>query len=183
MITLRRRGGGPMIAAISAADFILCLKWLPSDSTVSGLPPQILKPCLGGDRDRLRIPQRRVTPQFDILHHAMDTLIERNGGLPAEIALNFADVRPGAVRLSRTFRNIDDRTAEKLDQTIDALGVAGAEVPDLAGAIGFSGLQEGRGDVGDEQKVAPLRAIADHREWLSGELLFEEYAEYRAVSA
>src|ERR1700689_1586802 len=101
MMTLRWRGGGPMIAAISAADFILCLKWLPSDSTVSGLPPQILEPCLGRDRDRLRIPQRRVAPQFDILHHAMYTLIERDYGLPSEIALNFADVRPGAVRFPR----------------------------------------------------------------------------------
>src|ERR1700728_1468025 len=175
MITLRRRGGAPMIAAISAADFILCLKWLPSDSTVSGLPPQILKPCLGCDRDRLRIPQRRVAPQFDILHHAMDTLIERNRGLPTEIVLNFADVRPGAVRLSRTLRNIDDRTAEKLDQAINALRVAGAEVPDLAGTVGFRSLQEGRGDIGDEQEVAPLRAVADHRERLSGKLLLEEH--------
>ena len=43
--------------------------------------------------------------------------------------------------------------------------------------------QERLGDVGHVEEVARLRAVADHRERLAGELLLEEHAEHRAVGA
>src|SRR5271157_1619277 len=127
MITLRLRGRSPTSCATCSADLILCWYRSPKVSTTSALPAQILEPGLGGTRDRLRIPQRRVAPMLDVRHHAAHALRERHHGLPAEIALNSADVRPGAIGLAGALRNIHHVAPQKLDQAVDALRIAGAE--------------------------------------------------------
>src|ERR1700733_5999568 len=92
---------------------------------------KVLKPRLRSDCDRLRIPQRRITPQLDILHHASDALVECYYRLPAKIALYLADVRPSTIRFSRSLRNVNDWSLEQVDKPVDTLRIAGAEIPNL----------------------------------------------------
>ena len=72
---------------------------------------------------------------------------------------------------------------QQIDEPVDALRIAGAEIPDFTGEIAFRGAQKRRGDVGDEKKITALRAVTDHGERFAGKLLLEENAEHRAVSA
>ncbi len=60
---------------------------------------------------------------------------------------------------------------------------AGADVEDFARNIGLGRGYEGARHVGHEDEIARLRAVANHREGLAGELLREEDAEHCAVGA
>src|SRR5215831_13993507 len=131
MMTLRWRGRGPMAAAISAAVLIL---WLTSFLLAASIMASTrwgerFEPFGGGFGNRIGIPQRGIAPVVDLGDDAADPFLERDLRLPAEIAANPADVREGAVRLARALGDVDDRPAQELDQAVDRLRIAGADVP------------------------------------------------------
>ena len=104
--------------------------------------------------------------------------------LPAEIALDLRDVRPGAIRFAGTFRQMDDFAPPS--NSTKRFTVCGLPAPRLKisfDAIGRRREEKGARHVGDEDEIAPLRAVADDGERLARELLREENAEHRAVGA
>src|SRR6516225_4605511 len=147
------------------------------------LRPQCLEPGFRRFLDRFRIPQRRVAPILDLGHHPPDALLERNEGLPIEIAPDLCNVGPGDVRLARAFRYIHDRSTDQLDEPADRLRGAGAEVPDFSALVSFSGQAKRLRDIAGIHEIPSLGSVADNREWLSRELLLEKHAEHRAVRA
>src|SRR5262249_5196535 len=130
-----------------------------------------LEPGRGGLGDRGGVPKRSIPPIVDLGKDAAYPFLEFYLLTPAQITLNFAYVGPRTVRLAGPFGAVGDGAAQQLEQPVDRLRVAGSEVPDLAGFGGFGGGQEGRGHVGDVEKVARLGAVAHHRERFAGELL------------
>ncbi len=78
----------------------------------------------------------------------------------------------------------DERlAAQQLDQLVDRLRVAGAQIPGFADLVGLGGRQERLCHVGHEQEVAGLGSVADHGERLAGDLLAQEHAEHRPIGA
>ena len=123
-------------------DFLRCLDLVADDLRLAAsILRRTYVPILASARnqpcrrlgDRVGIPQRRVAPVIDIGDDAPTP--SSNGTLrrPAEVTRDLADVGPGAVRLAGALGNVHDRAAQKLDQAVDRLRIAGADVPDLAG--------------------------------------------------
>src|SRR5437762_8917185 len=75
---------------------------------------KILEPVSGRVSNRARVPHRRRAPVFDVLEHDADAGLKRHSRLPAEPALNLADVGKGAVRLARTLGHVHDVAADQL---------------------------------------------------------------------
>ena len=77
--------------------------------------------------------------------------------------------------------NVGYLSAEQFHQLIDALRTARAKVIDFAGMIRLGDHAERLGDVGDENKISGLRAVADHRKRTSLQFLLEENPEHGAI--
>src|SRR6266536_2047982 len=145
------------------------------------LLPQIIEPGLGGLRNRLWIPERRVFPAVDVLQHDLHPLLEAHFGLPAEHGYDLADVRKRAVRLPRTLGHIDYLAAEELHKLFDGSRIARAQIEAVAGVLGLRRGEEGLRHVGDVHEIAPLGAVADDGERSARQLLAQEHAEYGPV--
>src|SRR5215470_18091981 len=148
---------------------------------MSALPAKMLKPGLGGGRNRLRVPERGIAPELNIGEHLFNPAVERNRRSPVEVTADFADIGPGNIGFAWALGDIDHVSPDQLDQMIDALGIAGAEVPDFADKAALGRTCKRFSDVGDIEKVPPLGAVADDRERLSGKLLLEEHPEHRPI--
>src|SRR5208282_4212222 len=183
MITLCSRGRAPI--ALQSSSTVLIFFLSLSSVMVRELrgTREIGEPGPRRLGDRFGVPQRRLAPVLDLPQDAGNALLEADPGLPAQLALDLADVGEGAIGLARPLGNMDLVAAEELDEAIDRLRAAGAEVVDLAHALAFRRREKGRGDVGGIEKVAALAAVADHGEGLAGELLAQEHAEDGAVGA
>src|SRR2546423_8123970 len=62
---------------------------------------EVLEPFPGRFRNRAGIPHRSLTPVFDVREHDLHAALERHRRLPAEHALDPADVGERAVGLAR----------------------------------------------------------------------------------
>src|SRR6516225_4862574 len=140
-------------------------------SSVNGFSSEIAEPCFSSTRDGCWIPQRRVLPALDLLKHILDAVLEIDLRRPAQLSLDFIDIRESAVRLARPFRHVDDFATQNGHQTIDRLRLAGANIKSFADDLGLCRLEERCGHIRYIDVVAGLRAVADHRERTSGELL------------
>src|SRR5262245_37646686 len=131
MMTLFSRGRGPMMSRSSSADLSLwryrSSNWT-SMTTSGALLAEVVEPGLGRLRDPVGVPQRRVAPAFDIDQHPAHAVLEADGRLPAQPRDDLGDIGEGAVGLARALGDVHDLAAEKLDQTIDRLRIAGANV-------------------------------------------------------
>src|ERR1700719_2024609 len=79
------------------------------------------EPVAGRFRNARRRPHRRVAPIVDILQHHLDAVGKADLGLPAQVALNFGNVGPGAIRFSGAFGDGHGRRrAQKPHQLGDA---------------------------------------------------------------
>ena len=103
----------------------------PGNSLPSRIP-QAGEPCPRRLGDRLRVPQRRFTPIGDIFQYPANAFLEGNLGLPAKFNADAGDVGPGAIGFARPLRDLNDFTLEQLDQPVDGLRSAGADIVDPA---------------------------------------------------
>src|SRR5262245_63696654 len=102
-------------------------------SLTSGtLLAEVAEPGLGRLRDPVGVPQGRVAPAFDIDQHPAHAVLEADDRLPAQPRDDLGDVGEGAVGLARALGDVHDLAAEKLDQTIDRLRLAGTDIEALA---------------------------------------------------
>src|SRR5208283_4563668 len=62
---------------------------------------EIGKPRRRGTCDRIRIPQRRIAPIFDVGDYSSNALLEAHLRSPAEVGLDARYIGPGAIRLAR----------------------------------------------------------------------------------
>jgi hypothetical protein len=74
---------------------------------------------------------------IDLLHHALDALLERNLRPPAQTLRDLPNVSEGAVRFARTLRQVNHIAAEKLDEAVDGLRRARADVEAFPDLVGF----------------------------------------------
>src|SRR6267143_2097102 len=136
-----------------------------------------------GDGDRFRRPYRGRCPRRQVAQHTRDAFLERHEWLPTETARDLADVGPGAVWFARTLRHVNDRPTDQLDESVDRLWIARAQIEDFARVLRARGHEKRLRDVGDVHEIAPLGAIADDRHRPAVRLLRQEDAEDRAVRA
>src|SRR5688500_16516601 len=78
---------------------------------------------------------------------------------------------------------MDNGTAKQLDQAVDRLRIAGADIEALAADRAAGGSQERLRDIGHIDEVASLSPVPDDRKWPTGKFLAKEYAEHRSVDA
>src|ERR1700752_5261450 len=95
----------------------------------------MLKPSLGGGGNRLRVPEWGIAPQRNVRQHLSTPVIKGARRPPAEITADFADIGPGDVRFTGPLGDIDDISADQLDQVVDAVRIAGPKVPYFAGKL------------------------------------------------
>ena len=75
------------------------------------------------------------------------------------------------------------RPAEQLDQAVDAVVIAAADIHGFARERRLGGTQEGPGHVGHVGEVTRLRTVAHDGERLAIEFLCQKHAEHRAIRA
>src|SRR5258708_12191365 len=171
MMTFSSRGRGPTSATSSSTVFTLWLRNLRLASSINVSLCHIFEPDLAGLGDRLRIPQRCFTPIVDLPEYVAHALFETHLGTPSQVARDRGNVRMRPFRLPRTFAHVDHLTAQQFDQPVDGLRVTRAQVPDLSRQRRFRRQHEGLRNVGDVEEITRLRAVADHGERLSCNLL------------
>src|SRR5688572_12865001 len=163
MMTFRSRGGGPMISATSRAVLIL---WLTSRRLASSIDVRLLRlgqrlePAGGRLGDRIRVPERRVSPVIDFGDDPAHAFVEAHRRSPAEIALNTGNVGVGAIRFAGALGDVHRGAAEQLHQPVDRLRIPRSDVPHPAGQIRFAGGEERPRQVGGIDEVPRLRAVA-----------------------
>src|ERR1700737_2000018 len=121
MITFLSRGRGPTSATSSSTVFTLWLRNLRLASSINVSLCHVFEPDLAGLGDRLRIPQRCLTPIIDLAEDVAHALFKTHLGTPFEVARDRGNVRMGHVRLARAFGDIDHLTAQQFDQPVDGL--------------------------------------------------------------
>src|ERR1700681_4469285 len=114
IITFFPRGRGPTMVISSPTVLTLWLRNLRLASSMNVSPCHILEPDLAGLRDRLGIPQRCLAPVIDLLEYVAHALFETNLGAPSKVAGDSGDICMRNIGFARSFRNMDDFTAEQL---------------------------------------------------------------------
>src|SRR5438876_145270 len=105
-------------------------------------PRHVSVPRLGGSLDRCRVPQWGFAPIVDFLDDPGHAFLETHLDRPVEVAADQGDIGPRAVRFARPLRDMDGLAAQELDQAIDRLRLAGAQVPVPAGDAGLGCSEE-----------------------------------------
>ena len=104
--------------------------------------------------------------------------------MPIKHFIDLLGIRPSAIRLSRTLRDMHHfgiRSTEKLDQAIDRIRMLTADIEALADDIRLRCRKKCINDIGDISEIPRLFARSNDRIRFSRQLLSEEHAEHRAI--
>ena len=118
---------------------------------------------------------------IDVTHHLGHSFAKTHCWLPPQLSMNLGCVSPCAIRFARSHGNVHHFSTDELNELVDGFRGIRAAVPYLTGDWSLSRQAKGFSNISHMHKVAPLRPIADHRQWASCKFLPQKDPEHSPV--